>query len=71
MVVHITLPSLFQTKLTKLGHRWPCEMIIKEEPKSLGRVMTRKHKAYLTTNANPIQPAGKRAKTASVSTSHV
>ena len=56
-------------------------MSIKEEPKSPGRVATRKRKAYSTTDANPIgvieqvedananadtaQPAGKRAKTAS------
>jgi hypothetical protein len=60
-------------------------MTFKEELKSPGCVMTRKHKAYLTTdanligviepihdaNANPIQPAGKWAKTTSMSTSHV
>jgi hypothetical protein len=69
----------------KLGQRHPCEMTIKEEPKSPGCVTTRKHKAYSTTDTNligviepiddadadPIQPAGKRAKTASASTSHV
>ena len=69
----------------KLGQRRPREMTIKEEPKSPGRVTTRKRKAYSTTDANPIgviepindadtdpvQPAGKRAKTASASTSHV
>ena len=82
---YITLLSLFRTKLTKLGHHRPHEMTIKEEPKSPGCVMTRKRKAYSTTNtnpigiiepindanANPIQPASKRAKTTSASTSHV
>jgi hypothetical protein len=60
-------------------------MTIKEEPKSPGRVATRKRKAYSTTDANPIgviepvedadadatQPAGKRAKTASAGSSRV
>jgi hypothetical protein len=69
----------------KLGQCRPREMTIKEEPKSPGRVTTRKRKVYSTTDANPIgviepiddadtdpvQPAGKRAKTAFVSTSHV
>ena len=64
-------------------------MTIKEEPKSPGRVATRKRKAYSTMDANSIssiepiedpdaatdadaaQPAGKRAKTASASSSRV
>lgn len=60
-------------------------MTIKEEPKSPGRGTTRKRKAYSTTDANPIgvlepledadadaaQPAGKRAKTATASSSRV
>ena len=83
--VCITLPSLFRTKLTKLGHHQPREMTIKEEPKSPGCVTTRKRKAYSTTNTNligviepindanadPVQPAGKRVKITSTSTSHV
>jgi len=60
-------------------------MTVKEEPKSPGRVATRKRKAYSTTDANPInslepiddadadaaQPVGKCAKTAAASSSHV
>jgi hypothetical protein len=60
-------------------------MIIKEEPKSPRRAATRKRKAYSTTDTNPIgtlepvedadadatQPAGKRTKTATVSSSRV
>jgi hypothetical protein len=69
----------------KLGHRRPREMTIKEELKSPGRMTTRKRKAYSATNTNPIgviepiddanadpvQPASKRAKIASASTSNV
>ena len=60
-------------------------MTVKEEPKSPGRAVTRKRKAYSTTDANPIgsiepiddadadaaQPVGKRAKTASANSSRV
>ncbi|KIM78016.1 hypothetical protein PILCRDRAFT_11473 [Piloderma croceum F 1598] len=67
------------------GQRRPCQMVIKEELKSPGRAATRKCKVYSTTDANPIstikpvedadtdvaQPTGKRAKTASISSSRV
>jgi hypothetical protein len=60
-------------------------MTIKEEPKSPGHITTRKRKAYSTKDAYPIgslepvedanadtaQPAGKCAKTATPSVSHV
>jgi hypothetical protein len=58
-------------------------MTIKEEPKSPGRAVTRKCKAYSMTDANaigiiePVEdadaalPAGKRAKTTSASSSRV
>jgi len=58
-------------------------MAIKEEPKSPGRPANRKHKVYLTTDANPTgiiepiddadatQPRGKRVKTTSASSSNI
>jgi len=61
--------------LETIGQHRPHEMTIKEGLKSPGHAATRKHKAYLTTDANPIgiikliddtntaQPVGKRAKT--------
>jgi len=64
-----------------IGQRWPREMTITEEPKSLGCVVTRKHKVYSITDANPIssikpiddtaQSVEKHAKTTTTSSSHV
>jgi hypothetical protein len=79
------LQNLMTIYLKTIGQHRPCQMTIKEEPKSPGRAATRKCKAYSITDANSIgiiepiedtdadapQPTGKRAKTSAASSSRV